>query len=197
MKMIKLSKYAKNNGICYMTAYRHFHLGLLKGVQLQTGTILIEDNNLIDEKIKKEQNKNVVLYARVSSTENRKNLDSQLNRLRDFASAKGYNIVKEVKEIGSGLNDGRRKLEQVFKNDDWNILLVEHKDRLARFGINYLEVLLNKQNKKIEIINQVNNEKEDVMQDFISIITSFSAKIYGLRRGKRKTEELIKKLKEK
>ncbi len=118
-----------------------------------------------------------------------------LNRLRNFASAKGYKITQEIKEIGSGLNDKRPKLEKLLQKDDWDILLVEHKDRLARFGIHYLNLLLEKQGKRIEVINKANDNKEDLMQDFVAIITSFCERLYGLRRSKRTTERIIEELK--
>jgi putative resolvase len=187
----KLSTYAKEKGISYLTAWRLVKNNKIKYEKLPTGTIVV----LEDEKPQLNDNI-VVLYARVSSSENKKNLDSQMNRLRDYASAKGYTIVNEYKEIGSGLNDKRKKLNTILSNDNWSILLVEHKDRLARFGINYLELLLNKQGKKIEVINNVDsNTQEDLMQDFVSLVTSFTARLYGLRRSKRRTEKLIKTLK--
>ena len=101
-----------------------------------------------------------------------------MKRLRDYAAAKGYKIIKEVKEIGSGLNDKRPLLQSLFEKDDWSKIIVEHKDRLARFGINYIQILLKKLNKEIEIINDIDNDKEDILQDLVSIITSFTARIY-------------------
>ena len=192
--MIKLSQYAKRNNLGYLTAYRHYNLGFLKGKQLPSGTILVyEDSELINNSDNKQTN--VVLYARVSSSENKPNLISQMDRLRSYATAKGYNILSEVSEVGSGVNDKRPKLEAILKtNSGWNKIIVEHKDRLARFGVNYITILLNNIGKDIEIINQAQTDKEDIMQDFISIITSFCSKIYGLRRTKRKTEEIIKSL---
>ena len=186
---MKLSKYAKKNDISYITAYRHWKLGYIKGKQLQSGTIVVYNEQ------EKEYNSNrAVLYTRVSSSENKSNLISQLERVRSYAIAKGYNIVKEIKEIGSGLNDNRKQLASLLESDNWDILIVEHKDRLARFGINYMSLLLNRLGKKVEIINETDTAKDDLMQDFISIITSFSARIYGLRRSKRKTEKIIKEL---
>ena len=73
---------------------------------------------------------------------------------------------------------------------------MEHKDRLTRFGFNYIKVMLEKQNIEVEVINNVESVKEDIIQDFISIITSFSSRIYGQRRSKRKTEQLIRGLEE-
>ena len=140
----------------------------------------------------------VVLYARVSSNENKNNLESQLERLRLFAIAKGYQIVKKIKEVGSGLNDNRSKLNYLLEKElnEFKILLVEHKDRLTRFGFNYIDILLKSHSKQIEVINLVDNDKEDLIQDFVSIITSFCSRIYGQRRrrSKRKTEKLIKEL---
>jgi predicted site-specific integrase-resolvase len=72
---------------------------------------------------------------------------------------------------------------------------VEHKDRLTRFGFNYIQILFNQLDKEIEIVNETKNDKEDLMQDFIAIITSFCARLYGLRRSKRKTEKIINELK--
>ena len=103
-------------------------------------------------------------------------------------------FYKIVKEVGSGLNDNRKKLAKILVDDNYNILIVEHKDRLARFGTNYLNILLEKIGKKLEIVNLAENDKEELMQDLVAIVTSFCARLYGLRRSKRKTEKIIKEL---
>ena len=97
---IKASEYAKKMSLNVRTVYRYYHNGKIKGYQdKETGTIFI----LNPFKRKNEDNleNKVVLYARVSSSENKTNLESQLERLRLFASAKGYQIVKEIKDIVS------------------------------------------------------------------------------------------------
>lgn len=192
---IKLSEYAKKNSITYKTAYLHWKDGLITGKQLSTGTILILDINDTNETNRVENC--VATYARVSSSENKDNLNTQSDRLVSFANAKGYKVTKIVKEIGSGLNDFRPKLYDLLNDDSIKIILVEHKDRFSRFGLNYINLLLEKQGRKLEIINEVDNDSEDLMQDFISIITSFCARIYGKRRTKINTEKLIKQLGEK
>jgi len=73
-------------------------------------------------------------------------------------------------------------------------IIVEHSDRLTRFGFHFLSILLEKQGCTIEVINEAGDDTQDLMQDFISIITSFCARIYGLRRCKRKTEKIIREL---
>ena len=196
---IKASEYAKKMSLHIRTVYRYYHNGKIKGYQdKETGTIFILNPFKNKNENKNEDNlgNKVVLYARVSSSENKSNLDSQLERLRLFAIAKGYQIVKEIKEISSGLNDNGSKLNELFEKElnSFEILLVEHKYRLTRFGFNYIDILLKSHSKRIEVINLVDNDKEDLIQDFVSVITLFCAKIYGQRRSKRKTEKLIKEL---
>ena len=190
---IKISEYAKRMSIHIRTAYRYYHNGKLKGYQDElTKTIFILNPFKQEEK---RDNLRVVLYSRVSSNKNKDSLDKQMERLKMFALAKGYQIVKEVKEIGSGLNDNRQKLNNLFEKElnNFDILLVEHKDRLTRFGFNYIDMLLKSLNKKVEVINLADN-KEDLIQDFVSCITSFCARIYGQKRYKRKAEQIIKEL---
>lgn len=188
---MKLSNYAKKVGITYKTALRHFHSGIIKGVQLPTGTILVEDQLPIVER----KEESCVLYARVSSSENKDNLESQLIRLRNYANLKGYKIIKEISEVGSGLNDKRRKLLNLLSSSlEYDTLIVEHKDRFARFGTGLVESLLNRLKIKLEIINTTETEKEDITQDLISIITSFAARIYGNRRSKRRTIAILNEI---
>ena len=136
----------------------------------------------------------VVTYARVSSSENKSNLESQSNRLISFCNAKGWQTHINIKEIGSGLNDKRQKLETILLKGDATKLVVEHKDRLARFGVRYIEILCKHIGCELIILNPNENDKEDLIQDFVSVITSFCARLYGQRRSKRKTEQIIKDL---
>jgi predicted site-specific integrase-resolvase len=186
---MKLSEYARRNNITYRTAQNHWYKGLLDGKQLATGTIVI-----FDKKPVRNTPLQVATYARVSSSQNKSNLITQQSRLIDYANAKGYKTAINVKEIGSGLNEDRPKLNKLLNDKDIDIILVEHKDRLTRFGFKYIEQLMEMQGRKIEVINNVEDDKDDLIQDFVSIITSFCARIYGQRRNKRKTEKLIKEL---
>ena len=191
-KYIKLSEYAKNHNLSYVTAYNHFKKGLIdKSKQLETGTILVElECNEMVNVIKR-----ACVYARVSSNEMKDNLSRQQERLESFAMANGFELVNSVKEIGSGLNDKRKKLEKLLVDDNWDVLVIEHKDRLTRFGFNYIETLLKNNNKEIVVVNKQDEKQNDLMEDLISIIYSFSARMYGLRRSKRKTEKIVAELK--
>jgi len=196
---IKISDYAKRMSLHMRTVYRYFHDGKLEGFQDESTKSIFIKNPFREDKPKEKADGlvRVILYARVSSSENRKNLESQMNRLRGYAAAKGYLVIQEVQEVGSGLNDGRKKLNKILENPtNFDVLLVEHKDRLTRFGFTYIELLLQNVNKCVEVINEVSSDKEDLIQDFVSVITSFCARIYGRRRSQRITEKMIQELKE-
>lgn len=183
----KLSTYAKENDVTYRTAWNRFKEGKIPNASMdKDGHILIET-----EPTNVSKDKRVAIYTRVSSNENKGNLDGQAERLKRYAEAKGYQIAYVIKEVGSGINDGRKKLENLLFKEDWDILLVEHKDRLARIGAKYIEYMLTKEERKLEIVNQAEDDKTDIVQDFVSMIYSFSAKLYGLRRSKRKTEKIL------
>ncbi|MHC5822694.1 MAG: IS607 family transposase [Nostoc sp.] len=215
---MKLSDYAKKAGVSYKTAHRWWKAGQLKGYQIpSTGTIIIESDNPVEQELV------ALIYARVSSAEARANLDRQAIRLTDYSMARGYRIYKIVKEIGSGLNDNRKLLSNALQDENYNILVAEHRDRVTIFGLNYIKLLLEAKGKKLEIVNDAENSeqvpvfsqgetrgamavpgdwelanpegKDELMQDLISVITSFVQRIYGLRRAKGKTEKLIADLK--
>ena len=187
--IMKLNAYAKKIGVHYRTAYRWFREGKLPGYQMPTGTIIVEDREVSGA-----SPSSVAVYARVSSSENKDNLESQAQRLTDYCIAKGWQVAKIVKEVGSGVNDARPKLVSLLEDLSVGTIVVEHKDRLTRFGFNYIETLLKKQYRRIEVVNLAENGKEDLMQDLVAVIYSFSARMYGLRRAKRKTEKIIQEL---
>jgi len=115
----------------------------------------------------------------------------QVTRCEIFCQAKGLVVEKVYKEIASGMNDNRKQLKLLLDNNP-KIIVVEHKDRLTRFGFNYLKLLLNKLNCQIIVINESSNNEDDLMTDLTSIITSFCCRLYGLRRTKNKLEQIKK-----
>ena len=182
---MKLSTYANKLGISYKTAWRMWKDGNIEhAYQLPTGTVIVEEPTQ-----RKELHNVVCIYSRVSSSENKSNLEMQSKRLEEYAILRGYKIYKSVKEIGSGLNDNRKLLSKILVDNKYNILLVEHKDRLTRFGFNYIDILFKSMGKTIEVVNISRDDNNDLMDDFVSVITSFCARIYGQRRCKRKTEK--------
>ena len=187
---MKLSQYARQQGISYRTALRWFRDGTIKGYQAPTGTIIVTEG----EKPSAHPEK-VAIYARVSSAEHKANVERQAERLSQYCEARGYHVAQVVKEIASGVNDRRPKLHALLKDTSITLLVVEHRDRLTRFGFDYIETFLGAQGRKIEVVNLAeNDEKEDVMADLLAIVYSFTARLYGPRRAKRKTEALVEQL---
>jgi predicted site-specific integrase-resolvase len=92
--------------------------------------------------------------------------------------------VNVVSEVASGMNDTRPKLHALLKRADFDLLLVEHKERLTRFGFAWFETLCP---FKIEVINLAEHGTNDLMEDLVAILTSFTARLYGQRRGRQKT----------
>lgn len=189
---MKLSEYARRIGVKRHTAYRWFKRGEIpNAVQLPSGTIYVPDE-IFETDMKSKQGLTVV-YARVSSSEQRKaNLETQAERLTQFAIANGWVVDKVIKEVGSGLNDERKKLVELLMSDEPIArIIVEHKDRLTRFGFNYLEILAKKQGFEIIVVNPTVTDNEDLIQDFTSIIASFCDQLYSSCNAKRKTEKLF------
>ncbi len=193
--MLKLSKLAKDLGVSKVTLYnwkREGKINFIKSGNLNYVSVETY-NKLLGVKETKEEK--VVIYARVSSSENKSNLETQKERLINYCNAKGYKVYKVITEVGSGVNDERPKLTKLLQENDYTKIVVEHKDRLTRFGFNYFNVFTKLMDKEIEVVNNINSPEEDIIQDFVSIITSFCSRIYGKRRSKRKTELIIKELK--
>lgn len=188
---MKLSQYAKQQGISYRTAFRWWQAGQIKGYQAPSGTIIVTS-----EEPTKTMEK-VAIYARVSTRERKDNLDRQVERLSSYCAAKGYQISLSVKEIASGVNDSRPKLLSLLKDTSIIRIVVEHRDRLTRFGFHYLETLLESQGRTIEVVNQAENDKEDLMADLTAILYSFTARMYGQRRAKHTTDQIVKELQNK
>jgi putative resolvase len=186
---MKLSQYAKKLGVTYRTAWNLYCKGQITGAyQLKSGTIIVDEKDL-NESDSTKNKYGVVLYARTSSSSNKKMLDDQVKRLELYAAANGYKIKQVVKEFGSGLNDNRKLLTKILSDGNYDKIIVEHKDRLTRFGFNYIQLLTG---NRIEVINESKEKDEDLTNDLISIIHCFSARLYGLRRSNRLKIEIKK-----
>lgn len=177
---MKLSEYAAKHGIQYRAAWNRFNAGKIPGAYKdELGRIIIPDTEAV-------KLKDAAVYARVSDPSKRKTqLPAQQRRVEDWAQLNGYHVVRTVAEVGSGVNDTRRKLTALLKDDSWGTLIVEHKDRLTRFGFNWFKLFIHAQGRELVVINETSSDRADLIADFVAIIYSFSARLYGQRRSKR------------
>jgi len=188
---MKLSDYAKQMGVRYETAWRWYRDGKIQGRRIGLHTIIITEGQ---EEPQSAASQQLAIYARVSSAENKSNLDSQAERLVAYCAARGYQVAKVVTEVGSGINDARPKLLALLADQGIGVIVVEHKDRLTRFGFRYLDTLLKNQGRAIEVVNQAENGTEDLLADLAAMVYSFCARLSGPRRAKRKTEMIVREL---
>src|SRR5205823_2668934 len=180
---MRLSQYAKHMGVSYRTAFRWWKAGKLDAYQLDTGTIIVR------EPVSTEPPANVALYARVSSTDQKEDMERQMQRLKDYAAAKGYRVTKTVSELASGLNDSRPKFLKLLTDASIGVIVVEHRDRATRFGLTYIEQLLQMQGRRLEAIFPSDTD-HDLVDDFIAVITRMASRIYGRRTSKRRAEKI-------
>src|SRR5258708_40295089 len=178
---MKLSAYAKQMGVTYKTAWQWWKAGQLDAYQLPTGTIIVRESQPAAS--------GVALYARVSSADQKDDAVRQMQRLRDYAAARGYQVVAEVTEIASGLNDERPKLTKLLMDQRVGVLVVEHRDRLTRFGYGYLAALLEHQGRRVEEIFPTDTGN-DLVDDFVSVITSMAVRLYGRRNATRRAAQM-------
>jgi len=190
----KISQVAKLLSVTPLTIRRGIYAGRIPSIKTDTGRVFVP-KYWVDQQTGTQPsptNTRCVIYARESSSENKAALESQTEGLKKYATAKGYQITNIVQEIGSGINDERKKLHNILKMKDFDVLLIEHKDRLTRFGFKWFETLCP---FKIEVVNLTENKTRDLMEDLVAIITSFCARLYGQRRGRDKTQKAIEALK--
>lgn len=131
-----------------------------------------------------------VCYARVSSGDQKDDLQRQADRLKAFALAMGMDDVQVVSEVGSGMNERRRKLNQLLADATVGTIIVEHRDRLARLNFGLIESALTAQNRRIIMVDD-REVDDDLVCDMTEILTSFCARLYGRRAAKHKAQAAL------
>jgi predicted site-specific integrase-resolvase len=158
---------------------------------MDTGTIIVPNEVEVNNTAAQPR---VVIYARVSNQSRKLELNYQVERLEAYCIAKGYTIDKVYKEIASGMNDNRKTFWAMLDSSP-TLIVVQNKDRLTRFGFNYLEKLLIKQGCTIEVAHKDKTDEADLMKDLVAVITSFCCRLYGMRRGLRKSKKIKEQIK--
>jgi putative resolvase len=183
---LKLSEWARRNGIPYKTAWTWFRQGILPdpAIQLKTGTILVRVNEVPPDGI-------VALYARVSSHGQKADLERQQGRLVAWATAQGLHVGRVVAEIGSGLNGHRSKLLTLLRDPDVATIVVEHRDRLARFGSDYIEAAMRTSGRRLLVV-EPGEANDDLVQDMVDVLTSFCGRLYGKRSAQTRAHRALR-----
>ncbi|COV46649.1 IS607-like element IS1535 family transposase [Mycobacterium tuberculosis] len=176
---MNLADWAESVGVNRHTAYRWFREGTLPVPAERVGRLILVKTAASASAAAA----GVVLYARVSSHDRRSDLDRQVARLTAWATERDLGVGQVVCEVGSGLNGKRPKLRRILSDPDARVIVVEHRDRLARFGVEHLEAALSAQGRRI-VVADPGETTDDLVCDMIEVVTGMCARLYG-RRGAR------------
>ncbi|KBH36536.1 resolvase [Mycobacterium tuberculosis MAL010136] len=176
---MNLADWAESVGVNRHTAYRWFREGTLPVPAERVGRLILVKTAASASAAAA----GVVLYARVSSHDRRSDLDRQVARLTAWATERDLGVGQVVCEVGSGLNGKRPKLRRILSDPDARVVVVEHRDRLARFGVEHLEAALSAQGRRI-VVADPGETTDDLVCDMIEVLTGMCARLYG-RRGAR------------
>jgi putative resolvase len=120
------------------------------------------------------------LYARVSSYDQRADLDRQVARLSEWAARTGNPVVRVEVEVGSGMNGSRSKLRRLLADPRVTMVVVEHRDRLARMNAELVEAALSAHGRRLVVLDD-GEVDDDLVRDMLEVLTSFCAQLYGRR----------------
>jgi len=166
-------QWADRQGVSYTTARRWFAAGRLPVPARRVGGLI-----LVGESAGPELAGLVTVYARVSSADQKADLDRQVARMTAWAAGEGPPVGKVVTEVGSALNDKRRKFLALLCDQSVTTIVVEHRDRFARFGAEYVEAALTASGRRLLVVDPAGVD-DDLVRDVTEILTSLCARLYG------------------
>lgn len=185
---VNLTEWARAQGISPHTAYRWFRNGTLPVPAQRVGprTILVN----VEANTTAEAVGGLGLYARVSSHDQKSDLERQVARLSAWAVKAGHRIVRVEAEIGSGMNGSRSKARRLLADPDVTTVVVEHKDRLGRMNVELVEATLSAHGRRLVVLDDGEVE-DDLVRDMVEVLTSFCARRYGRRSARNRAQKAL------
>ena len=176
IQVVNLTEWARRQGIHPHTAFRWFENGTLPVPAERVGprTILVNIDAATAPAV------GLGLYARVSSHDQRSDLERQLAMLTEWAATAGQLVVRVESEVGSGMNGHRPKLMRLLSDPEVTTVVVEHRDRLARMNAELVEASLLAHGRQLVVLDEGEVE-DDLVRDVGEVLTSFCARLYGKR----------------
>jgi len=173
-----LKEWAAGQGIHYQTAYRWFREGKLPVPARKVGRLILVE--VEGPTTGSENSRDAVVYARVSSAEQAGDLDRQVRRVTEWTAQNGLKVAGVVTEVGSALNGRRRKFLRLLSDPSVSTIVVEHRDRFARFGAEYVEAALAASGRRLLVVDP-GEVDDDLVRDVTEVLTSLCARLYGRR----------------
>jgi predicted site-specific integrase-resolvase len=173
---VNLKEWAAATGISYATARRRYESGTLPVPTYRLGRLIMVGEPL-SASVAVGQ---AVVYARVSSADQKADLDRQVARVTTWATGQRLTVAQVVTEVGSALNGHRKKFLALLRDPTVTTIVVEHRDRFARFGAEYVEAALAAQGRNLLVVDPAEVD-DDLVRDVTEILTSLCARLYGRR----------------
>ncbi|MEW2328284.1 IS607 family transposase [Micromonospora chersina] len=172
---MNLKEWAAATGISYATARRRYESGTLPVPAYRLGRLIMVGEPVTGVALDAGQ---VVVYARVSSADQKPDLDRQVARVTVWATGQRLAVDRVVTEVGSALNGHGKKLLSLLRDPAVSTIVVEHRDRFARFGAEYVEAALCAQGRRLLVVDP-SEVDDDLVRDVTEILTSLCARLYG------------------
>lgn len=185
---VNLTEWAKTQGVHPQTAYRWFREGTLPVPAQRVGprTILVN----IEAATAPEVTGGIGLYARVSSRDQKADLERQVARLTHWAAAAGERVVRVESEIGSGVNGSRSKAKRLLADSAVTCVVMERRDRLGCMNVELVEAALSASGRRLVVLDDGEVE-DDLVRDMAEVLTSFCARLYGRRSAKNRAHKAL------
>ena len=170
-----MKEWAASTGIAYITARRQYAAGTLPVPTYRVGRLIMVGEPVTGARTDAGQ---TVVYARVSSADQRADLDRQVARVTTWATGQGLAVDRVVTEVGSALNGQRKEFLALLRDRAVTTIVVEHRDRFVRFGVEYVEAALSAQGRRLLVVDPAEVD-DDLVRDVTEILTSLCVRLYG------------------
>ncbi|MGW6396356.1 IS607 family transposase [Streptomyces sp. NPDC055103] len=182
---MRLSDWARLQGVHYQTAWKWAREGKMPVPVMKTPTgrylVLAGGDRTAGD---------VALYACVASADQKLDLDRQVARLTEWATGNKLAVARVVCEVGSDLKGARPKLKRLLADPDVSAIVVERRDRLARFGVEYIEAALSAQGRTVRVVDE-GERQDDLVRDMADALTAFCVRLYGRRTARDRVKKAL------
>jgi predicted site-specific integrase-resolvase len=184
---VNLKEWAAATGVSYATARRRYESGTLPVPSYRLGRLIMVGEPLTGATPNAGQ---IVVYARVSSADQKPDLDRQVARVAMWATGQHLAVSRVVTEVGSALNGHRKRFLGLLRDPAVTTIVVEHRDRFARFGAEYVEAALAAQGRRLLVVDPAEVD-DDLVGDVTEILTSLCARLYGRRAAANRAQRAV------
>jgi len=200
--LLRPKEVCRRLGVSYSTLSRWVREGRIRAIRTAGGKYRVPESEVrrVAEGLPVSKEIRAVIYARISSSDQKSDLERQIQYLTEYCASKGYRVIDVLSDVASGLKTDRKSLMKLFDyvvNRQVDVVVVAYRDRLTRFGFDYLEHFFKQYGVRVEVAfgEEPKDAYQELVEDLIEIITSFAGKLYGMRsRKKKKLVEGFKKL---